>query len=147
MSRILIVEDDPRTSELLQELLDQSGFVAEVVVYGEDAVERVQEASYNLVLLDVNLPGIDGFDACRGIRVHTSVPIIMLTARGRPDDRVDGLENGADDYVSKPSTPASWSPASVPCCDAPRRRRSCRSAACVWSRRRDGCGSTTAAST
>lgn len=105
MSRILVVEDDRRTAELLVELLGMAGFVAESVPYGEDAVERMHDAPYNLVLLDVNLPGMDGFDTCRALRAHSAVPIIMLTARGEPGDRVDGLETGADDYVPKPFDP------------------------------------------
>lgn len=105
MSRILVVEDDRRTAELLVELLGMAGFVAASVPYGEDAVERMHDAPYNLVLLDVNLPGMDGFDTCRALRAHSAVPIIMLTARGEPGDRVDGLETGADDYVPKPFDP------------------------------------------
>ncbi|MFC2156617.1 response regulator transcription factor [Acidobacteriota bacterium] len=101
--RILVVEDEPTIATGLKDDLEIEGFTAEVVDDGLDALQRILEGEFDLILLDVMLPGMDGFDVCREVRLkgnHT--PIIMLTAKGQEVDKVLGLELGADDYVTKP---------------------------------------------
>jgi DNA-binding response OmpR family regulator len=99
---ILVVEDDPSIALSLTESLGESGFTVEHVSTGRDAIDRARQAELDLVLLDLGLPDIDGYDVCRDIRSHSTVPIIVITARGEEFDRVLGLELGADDYVVKP---------------------------------------------
>lgn len=99
---MLYVEDDARLARLTAEYLESHGLEVHVVPRGEAAVADVQKIRPDVVLLDLMLPGIDGFEVCRQIRSRQDVPIIMVTARGEPDDRVRGLEGGADDYVAKP---------------------------------------------
>jgi len=101
--RILVVEDEPTIATGLRDDLELEGFNVEVVDDGKVALRRILEEEFDLILLDVMLPGMDGFDVCREVRLkgnHT--PIIMLTAKGQEVDRVVGLELGADDYVTKP---------------------------------------------
>ncbi len=100
--RILIVEDDEALAATLGELMTQAGFEPERVATGATALERCEWAPPDLVLLDLNLPDLDGHEVCRRIREHSSVPVIMLTARDAELDRVLGLEEGADDYVVTP---------------------------------------------
>lgn len=101
--RILVVEDDPMLRQGLVDLLTADGHEAELVVDGHTAVERGREESWELVLLDVMLPGLDGIEVCRRLRLaKPTLPILMLTARGAEDDKVRGLRAGADDYVTKP---------------------------------------------
>jgi len=102
MSRILIVEDDERIRSSMRLALEDEGYVVEDVASGEEAVERFGDEPFELVLIDLMLPGIDGFEACRTLRRHSTVPIIMVTARSDTHDVVAGLEAGADDYVTKP---------------------------------------------
>ena len=106
MTRILIVEDEPTIAIGLQDDLELEGFQAEVVSDGTTAVTRALEGGYDLILLDVMLPGKDGFTVCREVRrAGLRTPIIMLTARGQEADKVTGLGLGADDYVTKPFSP------------------------------------------
>jgi len=101
--RVLIVEDDLRMARLLHRCLREEGFDAEVAVTGEDALARASGAEYDAIVLDVGLPGIDGFVTCRRLRQEgVWVPVLMLTARDAVDDRVTGLDAGADDYLAKP---------------------------------------------
>ena len=100
--RVLYVEDDERLARLTAEYLESHGIEIHVVNRGETAVADVQRIQPDVVLLDLMLPGVDGFDVCRQIRQRHDVPIIMVTARVEPSDRVRGLEDGADDYVAKP---------------------------------------------
>ena len=100
--QILIVEDDVRTAELLQELLAVDHNQVAWVSTGEDALAHLRSQHTDLVVLDVNLPGRDGFSICGEIRTFSAVRILMLSARGAPVDRVDGLRMGADDYLPKP---------------------------------------------
>jgi DNA-binding response OmpR family regulator len=100
MTRLLIVEDDPSIAQSLREGLERHGFEVEHTSSGREAIERAP--GVDLVLLDLGLPDIDGKDACREIRTVTSVPIIVVTARGDEIDRVLLLELGADDYLVKP---------------------------------------------
>jgi DNA-binding response OmpR family regulator len=103
LMRILIVEDDAALAETLEELLIQAGFEAGRVSTGGAALERCDQAGdVDLVLLDLNLPDLDGHTVCRELRAHSAIAVIMLTARDAELDRVLGLEEGADDYVVKP---------------------------------------------
>ena len=102
MAAILLVEDDPSVREAVAMALEGDGHRVTTAATGDEAVERWRQRRPDLVLLDVMLPGRDGFDVCRAIRAHDQVPIIMLTARSDPIDVVVGLESGADDYVTKP---------------------------------------------
>jgi DNA-binding response OmpR family regulator len=103
--QLLLVEDEEAIGSLVRGYLEQSGFRIEWVRSGEAALERLDEVRPRLVILDIGLPGQDGFDVCRGIRARSPVPILMLTARDEEPDRVVGLELGADDYVTKPFSP------------------------------------------
>ncbi|MEO8208683.1 MAG: response regulator transcription factor [Chloroflexota bacterium] len=99
---ILVVEDEPTLRETLADALESEGFVVTTAGDGRAALERFRADRPNLILLDVMLPELSGIDVCRIIRAESSVPIIMLTARGSEVDKVVGLELGADDYVVKP---------------------------------------------
>jgi two-component system, OmpR family, response regulator len=101
-AHILLVEDDATIAQLLTEVFDENGFVVASVASGEELDRRIAWDSFDLVLLDVMLPGEDGFSICRRLRAASGVPIIMLTALGEDVDRIVGLEIGADDYVTKP---------------------------------------------
>jgi two-component system, OmpR family, response regulator RegX3 len=99
---VLMVEDETSITEPLSEALEREGFAAQVARTAQEALEATAGALPDLVLLDVMLPDGSGYDVCRSLRQHSSVPIIMLTARGEETDRVVGLELGADDYIVKP---------------------------------------------
>lgn len=105
MGRILVVDDEQAVGEILRLYLEREGFEVTVVYDGEAALEAVRRHPFDLILLDLMLPKKDGWTVCREIRSFSSVPIIMLTARGEEVDRVLGLELGADDYVPKPFSP------------------------------------------
>ncbi len=100
--RILFVEDDATIAQLLTEVFDENGFIVASVSSGEELDRRLARDAFDLVVLDVMLPGEDGFSICRRLRAASEVPIIMLTALGEEIDRIVGLEIGADDYVTKP---------------------------------------------
>lgn len=102
---ILIVDDDEEITELLGDYLTGFNFATHTACDGDTMWLELARHPVNLVVLDVMLPGIDGFQLSRKIRQHSAIPVIMLTARGNTYDRVIGLENGADDYVSKPFEP------------------------------------------
>jgi DNA-binding response OmpR family regulator len=102
---LLLVEDEPSVGALVRTYLERSGYRVAWVRTGEDALADTQRNAYDLVILDIGLPGIDGFDVCRLLRARSRVPVVMLTARDEESDRVAGLELGADDYVSKPFSP------------------------------------------
>ncbi|HEX7202556.1 MAG TPA: response regulator, partial [Arthrobacter sp.] len=102
MSRILIVEDEESFSDPLSYLLGKEGFEVEVVDNGLDAITEFDRNGADLVLLDLQLPGLSGTEVCRQLRQRSSVPVIMLTAKDAEIDKVVGLELGADDYVTKP---------------------------------------------
>ncbi|WP_327367956.1 response regulator transcription factor [Streptomyces sp. NBC_01217] len=104
-SHVLVVDDDPTVAEVVVSYLDRAGYDVERAEDGPAALERFAGRRPDLVVLDLMLPGMDGFEVCRRIRAHSSVPVIMLTARGDEDDRILGLETGADDYVTKPFSP------------------------------------------
>ena len=100
--RILIVEDEVNIATPTKTYLERDGFVVTHVLTGEEGLRVMEDDPPNLVLLDLNLPGIDGLEVCRRIRATSQVPIIMLTARDDDIDKIVGLEVGADDYVTKP---------------------------------------------
>ncbi|RDL43609.1 DNA-binding response regulator [Marinomonas piezotolerans] len=102
---ILIVEDDERLATLTQEYLQKNGFTVEVEPDGRNAISRIVKEQPSLVILDLMLPGADGFTVCRSVRNEYKGPILMLTARSDDVDQILGLEIGADDYVSKPAKP------------------------------------------
>lgn len=103
--RVLVVEDDPTVREVACSYLRAAGFIVTSAADGFAALESVGRVSPDLVVLDRMLPGIDGAEVCRRIRATTAVPIIMLTAMGSVEDRITGLESGADDYLTKPFSP------------------------------------------
>ncbi|SIT83071.1 DNA-binding response regulator, OmpR family, contains REC and winged-helix (wHTH) domain [Microbacterium sp. RU33B] len=103
--RVLVVDDDPTVAEVVADYLKAAGFVVDVVADGFAAIDAAARISPDLIVLDRMLPGIDGVEACRRIRLHSSTPIILLTALGAEEDRIRGLEAGADDYLSKPFSP------------------------------------------
>ena len=107
MAQLLLVEDDAVLAEALARALTALGHEVTVAHSGELALEQLfdHRTPTDLVLLDVMLPGIDGFEVCRKIRAKSTVPVVLLTARGDPVDMVVGLEGGADDYVVKPAEP------------------------------------------
>lgn len=105
VDRILLVDDDKGLCELLAEFLETEGFGVDAVHDGEKAVARALADRYSLVILDVMLPGLAGIEVLKSIRRQSSVPILMLTARGEDVDRIVGLELGADDYLPKPFNP------------------------------------------
>jgi len=99
---VLVVEDEKNLAEALKFNLERQGYEVTVEHEGHGALRRISTDPPNLVILDVMLPGLDGFEVCRRVRTYSSVPIMMLTARGEEVDRVLGLEIGADDYITKP---------------------------------------------
>ncbi|WP_434027560.1 two-component system response regulator CreB [[Pseudomonas] boreopolis] len=105
-ARVLVVEDEPAIADPVLYALRSEGYAVEHVPLGRQALARLREApAVDLVLLDVGLPDISGFEVCRGLRGFTAVPVVFLTARNDEIDRVLGLELGADDYVAKPFSP------------------------------------------
>ncbi len=102
MPLILVVEDEKPIADILKFTLEKEGYKVEVCYDGEAAIEKLSKAKYDLVLLDIMLPGRDGFQVCREVRKISSVPIIMLTAKDSEGDKVMGLDIGADDYMTKP---------------------------------------------
>lgn len=103
--RILVVDDEPHIVELVRYNLVQEGYDVATAGDGEAALTKVRTERPDLIILDIMLPGVDGLEVCRRLRAESSVPIIMLTAKGGEMDRVVGLEIGADDYVAKPFSP------------------------------------------
>jgi DNA-binding response OmpR family regulator len=102
LTRILVVDDEPRYVRLMEANLISEGYEVIKAYDGQSAVEMVADKQPDLVLLDVMMPGLDGFGACERVREFSSVPIIMVTAKGEEQDRVRGLDVGADDYIVKP---------------------------------------------
>lgn len=102
---ILVVEDEISLARFLQLELTHQGYKVETAANGFEAVAQVAEGTWDLVLLDIMLPGLDGFEVCSRIREYSNVPVIMLTARGNTPDKVKGLNAGADDYLTKPFAP------------------------------------------
>lgn len=105
MHKILIIEDDVGISNSLKLYLENSHFSVALHHSGDRALQVIDEVQADLVILDVNLPVQDGISICRELRKSSQLPVIMLTARGAETDRINGLENGADDYIPKPFSP------------------------------------------
>ena len=106
MSRILIIEDEMTIAELEKDYLELSGFEVEIETNGEHGLKKVLEEDYNIVILDLMLPGMDGFEVCRQIREHKNLPVLMVSAKKDDIDKIRGLGMGADDYVTKPFSPS-----------------------------------------
>jgi DNA-binding response OmpR family regulator len=105
MERVLIVEDDRALADLMALYLKDAGFEVQIAGTGPEGVRKAAEGWPHLVILDLMLPGLDGWEVCRSIRQTSRVPILMVTARGEEEDRIRGFEEGADDYVVKPFLP------------------------------------------
>ena len=103
--RILVVDDEERMVRFIRMNLEHDGFQVVEAFNGKQAIDKLRESTPDLILLDVMMPDLDGFEVLETIREHSNVPVIMLTAKGEEDDRVKGLELGADDYVTKPFSP------------------------------------------
>ena len=102
---VLLIDDDEELGELLSRFLEKEGFAIEVAVDGSNGLARARDGEHSAVILDVMMPGMNGFDLLRELRRSSNVPVIMLTARGQDIDRIVGLEMGADDYLGKPFNP------------------------------------------
>jgi two-component system response regulator MprA len=103
--RVLVVDDDPRILSMMRRVLEVDGYAVMLAPDGDEALEILRREGVDLLILDVMLPGRDGFEVCRRVRRESVVPILMLTARDEPVDKVTGLDCGADDYVVKPFNP------------------------------------------
>ena len=99
---VLIIEDDQNIRELLQLYLEKEGYAVTLAADGRQGLEKFRAISPDLVLLDIMMPGMDGWEVCKNIRAESKTPVIMLTAKGETDDKVQGLKTGADDYITKP---------------------------------------------
>src|ERR1041384_4265245 len=104
-NRILLVEDDARLATMVAEYLGEAGFRTTRAATGAAAMQLAASESFDAMILDLMLPDADGLDICRTLRASSDIPVLMLTARGDPLDRVVGLELGADDYLPKPFEP------------------------------------------
>lgn len=106
MNKILIVEDDELIAQLERDYLEASGFSVEIRLNGAGILEKISAGQYDALVLDVMLPGRNGFELCREIRQESSIPILMVTAKKEDVDKIRGLGLGADDYILKPFSPA-----------------------------------------
>lgn len=106
MSKILIVEDEKDIAELEKDYLELSGFEVEIETDGESGLERALEGNFDLYILDLMLPGVDGFEICTKIRQENDKPILMVSAKKDDIDKIHGLGMGADDYITKPFSPS-----------------------------------------
>ena len=105
MKKVLIIEDDPQIAKIERDYLAVNDFESEIAVTGDEGIRMALVGQYDLILLDLMLPGIDGFDVCRKLREALDIPIIMVTARQEDIDTIKGLNIGADDYITKPFSP------------------------------------------
>lgn len=105
MSKLLLIDDDERLGELLERYFQRFDIELDCALLPSEGLQRIQQHHYDLIILDIMLPQMDGFEVCKAIRKTSPVPIIMLTARGEVMDRIIGLELGADDYLPKPFEP------------------------------------------
>ena len=101
-AKILVVDDEPQIRRVMRTTLVARGYVVSTARNGEEALDKVREERFDLVLLDINMPGIGGMEACRMIRSHSDIPIVILSIRNSEKEKVDALDAGADDYVTKP---------------------------------------------
>ncbi|MBN2659510.1 MAG: response regulator, partial [Spirochaetales bacterium] len=102
---ILIIEDEPRAAQWIKVYLERAGFSAVKSPNGEEGLKKARELRPDLILLDLMLPRLNGLDLCRILRKESDIPVIMTTARGSKEDRLNGLDGGADDYLVKPFDP------------------------------------------
>ena len=102
---VLVVDDDTRLRELLRKYLSENGFLVVTASDAQDARSKLESLAFDLIVLDLMMPGESGLDFCENLRRTSAVPILMLTAMGEPEDRIAGLERGADDYLAKPFEP------------------------------------------
>jgi two-component system, OmpR family, KDP operon response regulator KdpE len=100
--RIFVIDNDPQIRRVMRTTLISEGFEVEDAKTGDEALDHMRSAKYDLVLLDINMPGMTGFETCRAIRAISDVPIIILTVRSAEKDKVEALDAGADDYITKP---------------------------------------------
>jgi two-component system, OmpR family, KDP operon response regulator KdpE len=104
--RILVVDDEPQIRRVIRLTINLEGFEVDDAKSGDEALDHLRSGIYDLVFLDINMPGMTGFETCRAIRAVSDIPIFMLTARSAERDKVEALGAGADDYITKPfSTP------------------------------------------
>ncbi|MGX1193043.1 response regulator transcription factor [Metabacillus sp. SLBN-84] len=106
MKKILIIEDETDIAELERDYLEVNGFDSDIASTGEEGLHLARTHSYNLILLDLMLPGIDGLELCKKLRDFLDIPILMVTARKEDIDKIRGFDRGADDYIVKPFTPS-----------------------------------------
>ncbi|MDT9025194.1 response regulator transcription factor [Rossellomorea yichunensis] len=106
MQKILIIEDEADIAELERDYLEVNGFDSDIASTGEEGLNLARTHSYSLILLDLMLPGIDGFQLCKKLREFLDIPILMVTARKEDIDKIRGFDRGADDYIVKPFTPS-----------------------------------------
>ncbi|GAA0489160.1 response regulator transcription factor [Salinibacillus aidingensis] len=106
MKRILIVEDEMDIAELERDYLEVNGYLCDITSTGEQGVRMTEEKDYDLIILDLMLPGVDGFDICRQLRERLDIPILMVTARKEDIDKIRGFDRGVDDYIQKPFNPS-----------------------------------------
>jgi len=105
LKKILIVEDEMHIAELERDYLEVNGYASDIATTGEEGLKLAIEDNYDLVILDLMLPGVDGFDICRQLRDCLDIPILMVTARKEDIDKIRGFDRGADDYIQKPFNP------------------------------------------
>jgi DNA-binding response OmpR family regulator len=105
MKKILIIEDEASIAELERDYLEINGFKADIELRGDSGLKKVKSQDYDLVILDLMLPGVDGFEICRQIRSESNVPVLMVSAKKEDIDKIRGLGLGADDYITKPFSP------------------------------------------
>jgi two-component system, OmpR family, KDP operon response regulator KdpE len=101
-SRILVVDDEPQLRRALRSTLSALGFIVDDAETGEVALDKLREEKFDLVLLDINMPGLSGIETCRAIRARSDISVLMLTVRDRSEDKIQALDAGADGYVTKP---------------------------------------------
>jgi DNA-binding response OmpR family regulator len=106
MQKILIIEDDQSIADLLSDYLEISGFESEVCTDGSSGYQQILNNSYDLIILDIMLPGIDGFEILRRIRDNIDIPVLLVSAKKEEIDKIRGLGLGADDYITKPFSPS-----------------------------------------
>ena len=129
--RILVVDDEQAITDFVSFNLSKEGYQVDVAHNGNEAVDMANANDYDLVILDVMLPGIDGYEVCRRIRAKSNVPVLFLSARDTELDKVVGLELGGDDYLPSRLASASYSPACTRSCAAHRKRKTRGQMACA----------------
>lgn len=106
MKKILIIEDEKSIAELQRDYLETDGFIVDIESDGDDGLKKAMEEQYDLIILDLMLPHVDGFEICRKVRSEKDIPILMVSAKKEDMDKIQGLGLGADDYITKPFSPS-----------------------------------------